>query len=323
MRATFRVLLLLVLLLLLAHAGAAEQSFSIEGRFLPGAVGSVSLHGATSPFATSVLSDAGGRFRFRKLDAGTYTVHVFVPGRGDWKQTVVVTPSTADDRGRVRLSIAMEQLPIDREAALEVSVRALSVPDDAKREYQRAQKALEQRDVEGAEERMLKAVEIAPHYAEAWNYLGTLAYQTQRYRLAEERFRRALDEDSELYAPLVNLGGVLINLAQFEEAEQYNRHAVLRAPGDALAHAQLGICLLVLNRLEEAESFLRTAIQLDPAHFSFPHLHLAEVLMRRGQIRETALVLEQFLKQHPDVEIAGQLRAKIAELRESARKPSP
>ena len=310
---------LFVLLAWACTPALAQETFTLEGRFLPAAVGSVSLHGATTPFATSVLSHASGSFRFRRLEPGSYTLHVFVPGRGEWKQTVVVTQSTADERGRVVVSIAMEQLPIERESVLGVSVRALSIPEKAKREYQQAQKQLSRRNVEGAEDHLKKAGEIAPHYAEAWNYLGTIAYQTQRYPRAEELFRQALEADSELYAPLVNLGGVLINLMKFGEAAQYNKHAVLRSPGDALAHSQLGMTLLQLNQLDEAEAHLRMAIQLDPAHFSYPQLHLAEVLMRRGEQRETAMVLEQFLKQHPDIEIADKLVSKIGELRLAER----
>lgn len=298
-----------------ASLGLAQQPLTLEGRFTPPAVGSISLHGATTPFATSTLSHANGSFRFRRVDPGTYTLNVFVPGRGEVRQTVVVTPSNADPKGRVHVSVAMEEAPIEREGALGVSMRALSVPGKAKREYAEAQKKLARRDIAGAEEHLRKAVEIAPQYAEAWNYMGTIAYQTQRYPQAETLFRRSLEADANLYAPLVNLGGVLINLMQFEEAATYNKHAVLRQPHDALAHSQLGMTLLQLGQLREAEKHLREAIRLDPAHFSYPQMHLAEVLLRQGYRGEAADVLEQFLRQYPDHESADAIRGKIAQLR--------
>lgn len=295
---------------------APPETFTVEGRFRPPAAGSVTLYGATTPFTESTLSDPGGRFRFRKIEAGTYTLSVFVPGRGETRQTIVVTPSTADSRRRVQVEMEMDDARLRREGAVGVSFRALTIPDTARREYQEAQNKLSRRDVEAAEQHLLKAVEIAPNYGEAWNNLGTIAYQTQRFERAEQMFRRALETDETLYAPLVNLGGVLINLMRLEEAEHFNRHAVLKQPADALAQSQLGMTLLGLGRLDQAEKHLREAIRLDPAHFSHPHLHLAEVLWRKDDKRGAADVLERFIGQHPDHPAAAQLRAKIAEIRE-------
>ncbi|MBE7542783.1 MAG: tetratricopeptide repeat protein [Bryobacteraceae bacterium] len=297
---------------------APPPTFTVEGRFQPATQGSVTIYGSTTPFTESTLSDPGGRFRFRNLEAGTYTLSVFVPGRGEARQTVVVTPSTADSRRRVRVEMEMEDGRLRRDVAAGVSMRALSIPREARREYDEAQKRLSRRDVETAEKHLLKAVEIAPEYGEAWNNLGTLAYQTQRYERAAEMFRRSLETDDTLYAPLVNLGGVLLNLQQFAEAEHFNRHAVLKQPGDALAQSQLGMNLLALGRLDQAEKHLLEAIRLDPAHFSHPHLHLAEVLWRRDDKRGAADVLERFLGQHPDYPAAGEMRKKIAEIRAAA-----
>jgi hypothetical protein len=58
-------------LLLLA---VALPHYELRGRLVPATRASVWLHGATSPFEDSVLSDSGGRFRFRDLAPGTYTL---------------------------------------------------------------------------------------------------------------------------------------------------------------------------------------------------------------------------------------------------------
>ena len=62
-----------------ASLAGAERSYEVAGTVEPAAQASVSLHGATSPFSTAVLSDGGGRFRFSKLAAGQYTLAAFVP----------------------------------------------------------------------------------------------------------------------------------------------------------------------------------------------------------------------------------------------------
>jgi tetratricopeptide (TPR) repeat protein len=171
--------------------------------------------------------------------------------------------------------------------------------------------------VAGAEKHLRRAVELAPNYAQAWNHLGTIAYQTRRYEEAEKLFRRALEADQEAYEPLVNLGGVLVTLDRYDEAWKYNLHAVLRRPQDALAQSQMGMTYFGLKRLDLAEKYLLEAVRLDAGHFSHPQLLLAEIYLRRGRRAAAAGVLEDFLKRHPDWPQAEKLRDTIAELRGS------
>jgi Tfp pilus assembly protein PilF len=62
--------------------------------------------------------------------------------------------------------------------------------------------------------------------------------------------------------------------------------------------------------------YLERARTLDPAHFSHPQLFLAEIHLRRGEQREAALVLEEFLEHHPDYPQAAIVRRNIVELRQ-------
>ena len=292
----------------------AEREFELSGRILPEAQASVAVHGATTPFSTSTLTDASGRFRF-KLAPGSYTVAAFAPGYGESRMTVDVGPASAGEKGRVEIVLRLEDAAAPDRHHM-VSARELSIPDKARKEYDNAQKRLATRDIAGAVARLQRAVEIAPQFSAAWNNLGTIAYQTQNYSLAEQNFRRALAEDPEAYAPLVNLGGVLLNLNKLDEALKYNLHAVLKRPADALANSQLGMTYLARGRLEPAEKFLREAVRLDPAHFSHPQLLLAEIYARRNDRIAAAAQLEDFLEHHPDWPSAAQMRKGIEKLRQ-------
>ena len=157
-----------------------------------------------------------------------------------------------------------------------VSVRELSIPNEAWREYEEAQKALGRRDVPAAIAHLKRAVELAPDFSAAWNHLGTIAYQSGQYVEAEADFRKGLEAEPDAYAPLVNLGGVLINLAKWDEALEYNLRAVLKSPHDALANSQLGMSYFYSGQLDLAEKYLTAAKQLDPAHFSHPQMLLAD-----------------------------------------------
>ncbi len=298
---------------------AKDPVYELSGRIEPEAWASVSIYGATTPFSDATLSDDRGRFRFSRLAAGSYALAVFIPERGDARKTVDVGPKCADSRGRVavRLNFKDSDFTFDdvtrqRNA---VSIQALSIPERARREYEQARKDLARRDAAAAGNHLEKAVTIAPQFEQAWNTLGTIAYQTQKYERAEQCFRQALVQNPEAYEPLVNLGGVLINLHKLDEAKEYNERAISMRPNDALANSQLGMTYFELGRMEPAEKYLKRAIQIDPAHFSYPQLLLADVHVRLNHPQLAAQDLESFIDHHPDWPRAAELRAAASKLR--------
>jgi tetratricopeptide (TPR) repeat protein len=307
--------------MLMAAMGARGEPirYELRGRLLPATRASVWLHGATAPFEDSTLAGDDGRFRFRDLLAGAYTLGAFVPGRGEMRRTIEVGPSQANARNRIELTVEMRDGEFEsrdsvRRGAM-VSATELAIPERAHREFEEAEKRLARRDVEGAVAHLERAVELAPQFWEAWNHLGTIAYQARDYTRAESCFRKALEADPAAFQPLVNLGGVSINLHKFEQALQYNLYAALTRPNDALANSQLGLTYFYLDKLDLARKYLTAAKRLDPAHFSHPQLVLAEIGLRRQDPAAAVGELAEFLQYHPDAPEAGQIKEKLAQLR--------
>jgi tetratricopeptide (TPR) repeat protein len=303
----------------LALFAAPANAYDLSARISPPAVASVTINRVASPFTASTLSDEEGRFSFKGLESGAYTIAVFEPSRGEARQTIEVGPSNADARGRVVLTIQLKDSDFVFADAMRrrhsVDAGQLAIPPKAMREYEQAQKDLARRDAASAVRRLERAVEIAPQFSAAWNNLGTIAYQSRNFLRAEECFREALAQDPQSYEPLVNLGGVLVTLHKLDEAWDYNLHAVLVRPNDALANSQLGMTYFELGNFELAEKYLLRAREIDPGHFSHPQLLLAEIHVRRGDYRAAAADLEEFLKYHPDWPKAEQMREKIREWR--------
>ncbi len=303
---------------LIAVLALCCSGYDLTGRIDPPATASVFLQGATVPFADSTVSYADGRFQFHKLAAGTYTLVISTPARGEVRQTIELSAGTVDPKGRLDIVLRIDdgrlESEVVRAAGATVSATILSIPERATGEYQAAQRCLSRRDSECASAHLRRAVEIAPQFSAAWNQLGTIAYQARQYSEAEANFRRALVADPDAFEPLVNLGGVLLNLGRSEEAVGYNQRAVARRPNDALANSQLGLSYFDRDELDLAEKYLKVAVRLDPAHFSHPQLPLAEIYVKRGDQPSALKALRSFLDQHPDSPQAGSVRQKIAEL---------
>jgi tetratricopeptide (TPR) repeat protein len=307
----------LALAFLSAFFALMAQDLELRGRLdPPSSRALVILWGATTPYNAQTPVDSKGRFRFRRLTPGSYTVTVFEPNRSEFRRTVnlsgklteVVIPVDDSSEATVR---AVEH-------ASKVSVRELKIPPKARAAFDSAQHKLGHHDVDGAIAELEHALEIEPAFLEARNNLGTILYQNRRYEEAERRFREALSYQPGAYAPTVNLGGVLLNLKRPEEALAYNEDAVRQQPTDALAHSQLGITLATLRRFEDAEHHLLEAIRLDPGHFSHPQIVLATMYARRGKLRAAAAQIENFLKHHPEAPDASSLKQQVESLRRVA-----
>ena len=309
---------LLLSALVTATAFAAEPVYELTGHIQPEGVAAVSLFGTTTPFRDATISDPAGKFTFKRIDAGTYTVAVFFSARGVARQTVEVGPGTADEHRRVNVNLEFQDSDFVLDDAVRrrhsISARQLFIPDKALHDYDDAQKALARHQIDSAVKSLEHAVELARQFAAAWNELGTLAYQTGKFERAEQCFRQALDQDPEAFEPLVNLGGVLVTLRRTDEALDYNLRAVLARPNDVPANSQLGQAYFQADDYDMALKYLERARQIDPTHYSHPQLFMAEIHLRRGERQAAAADLEDFLQHHPDWPQAAAIRQAITEL---------
>ncbi len=300
------VFILSLCLALLAVHGLGEEQYELRGKVVQtngkrfkDVLPVVFLQGTTEPYTTQTSADTGGKFKFKNLLPGPYTLIIAVPMWGDLQRTIEIGPSESNSKGRIETTFRVDR-KYSRPNVNTVSVQQLSVSRSARQKYTKARERLEKRDVPGAIEHLKKAVELSPQFTAAWNQLGTVAYLSKEPRKAEEYFREALRQEADSYPPLVNLGGALLAQDRVEESHSVNLRAVEMRPDDALAHSQLGRSYFSLSELDHAHRHLKQAKALDPKHFSFPQLVLAQIYELKSDSVSLMRELEEFLIFHPD-----------------------
>lgn len=135
--------------------------------------------------------------------------------------------------------------------------------------YQAALGHFRLRSLGTAEALLRQVVEVAPGHADALKFLGIIAHQTDRNRLAVEYLTRALKLRPDDAKIRYNLGVVLHTLGRLHEAEPHYRHAVRLNPDYALAQSNLGNVLHARNCSAEAVRHHRRAVELEPGNASF------------------------------------------------------
>jgi tetratricopeptide (TPR) repeat protein len=297
----------------------AEAEYHVKGQLQPPMRAAVTLDGFTTTFNGVVLAADSGQFEFKALRAGTYTLVIAIPNRGEMRRTVEIGPSAADAKGLITLTIKLDESLLEKSGREgTVTLKELQIPEQARKAWDEAQRQLGRRNLEKAIEALEEAVRIAPDFSPAWNNLGTMYYKSQRYIQAEKAFRASLKADPDSFEPLVNLGGVLLTLNRPSEAYVFNLYSVLERPEDALANSQMGMNYFSLGRLDLARKYLNIARTIDPGHFSRPQLMLAEICLRKGDLRGAAHELEEYLQYHPDVENRDKIREQIQKLKTDA-----
>jgi tetratricopeptide (TPR) repeat protein len=128
----------------------------------------------------------------------------------------------------------------------------------------------------------------------AHNNLGFVLVDKGQLQEAIAEYREAIRLKPDYAQAHNNLGFALLDKGQFEEAIAEYREAIRLKPDYAEAHYNLGNALMEKDHLEEASSEYRKAIELKK-DFAEAHCNLGRILMDKGQFREA---LEQMRRGH-------------------------
>jgi tetratricopeptide (TPR) repeat protein len=122
-----------------------------------------------------------------------------------------------------------------------------------------------------AEQVCRQVVEACPSHADAWNYLGVLAFQAGQKTVAIECFSKAAAIDPQYAEAHNNLGNALRQQDDLERAAACYEQALQIRPDFAEAHYNLGLTRHQEMRWQEAAMHYRRAAAIAP---DSPHVYL-------------------------------------------------
>jgi predicted O-linked N-acetylglucosamine transferase (SPINDLY family) len=145
--------------------------------------------------------------------------------------------------------------------------------------------ALQQGDVNGAEDALGRAFDLAPQSVEVLCNLASARTAAGRFEDAERALRRALTIEPNHAAALNNLGTLLDGRGDYHGAADCFARAIAQRPDYARAWLNQAGALLTLRRLERAETSARRALQLAPT-WADAHFLLGNILTEAGQLEK-------------------------------------
>ncbi|MGD0813249.1 MAG: tetratricopeptide repeat protein [Verrucomicrobiota bacterium] len=125
--------------------------------------------------------------------------------------------------------------------------------------------------------------------------LGTLTWRQCRiYSDKETLWRTTLRLNPDCWLAQLNLGSVLWQKGELDEAIFLLRRVLQTYPDNSQAHGSLGFALLRQGNVDEAITQSQKALDLDPL-FLAPHLNLGDCFFRQGRMDEAALQYQKAL----------------------------
>jgi superkiller protein 3 len=133
----------------------------------------------------------------------------------------------------------------------------------------------------------------------AYNNLGFLLDQRGQVDEALTYFRRAVEIQPDYAVAQNNLGNALSRTGHLQEAIGHYREALRLEPDDVPFHSNLGTALARTGHLQEAMEQFREALRLAPDDAA-AHYKLGNALLLTGQLQEAIEQYQEVLRLKPD-----------------------
>lgn len=270
-------------------------------------------YGGTVQFA---MTDTSSMVRFTRLDPAKYKLRV---GGNGIETTVSGEIDMTDSGPRVNYPMQVKASASADGGPASGTVDA-NVPNDARKEFDKANDNMNKQDWKGAQGHLEKAIAIYPKYAMAYNNLALVYGHEKQNEKVVENFRKAAELDEHLLQANMYLGQFYYDNRDYKQAEPFLEHAV---SGDA-KNPQL---LLALANCEmrngEADKALVNAqkVHAIPDHkkYAVAHVIAGQILTDKGDKQHAQEEFREFLQEDPGSTLAPRVKEALTQLQTASK----
>lgn len=302
--------LLFVAVCLAFASRAAAQRVTLEGRVqtirgfsLPN---NVTIHIETNDGkdmgSTPVSTD--GDFSIPDLEKLTYTVTITAEGFETYEQEVSLQFTGTS----YFLNVFLTPTGQKRKNLSLPSRTDLQAPRDARKEFSKAEHAMQGRHARAAEQHLKKAVALFPCYARAQAGLASLMMQRRDLKDAEAPLRQSIHCDPDFTDAYIELGELLNTQMRFGESLAVLEEGLRRKPSDWQFYYQEGRAYYGERQFSNAEGEFLKALSFNANPPSAFHVHLANIYLKEAKYPKAYAEMQTYLQQDPKGKFAPQIK---------------
>jgi tetratricopeptide (TPR) repeat protein len=237
--------------------GEMSGAVLFEGDSSPAKNVNVNIQLLDGEQVVTALTDSTGRFQFKELPSGTYTITVEKTGYEPTQATVKLpAPSPS-----LLFYLKVDSRSRQPREGLVVSLTELSIPNRAREAFEQGLERLAKLDPAGSLAHFAKAAAAFPNYYQAYYQMGVADMLLGRDGEAEHALQEAIQLSSGGYSgPHFALGLLFCQQGKFTEAELVIRRGLELDGTSPVGQVFLARALFSMNRLDEAEKTARQAL---------------------------------------------------------------
>jgi tetratricopeptide (TPR) repeat protein len=276
----------------------------------------IRLESAEGGAAADAETIDGGKCQFKLPTGGVYLVRLVEP---QYKEVTERVELIGNSRGYVTIQLTpADSATTSATATLpgSVSVENLSVPENARKEYEKGDSALDAKDLSAAAKHFEKASKLFGDFPQTYWKLGEAYLEMKEWKKAETALKRSIELEPKLAAAYVDLGAVYNQTQDYPAAEQALKKGLELGPDAPAAEYELAKTYWAMGRWTEAEPLAQKASTSMPSLASV-HVLLGNICLKKRDASGALREYEEYLKLDPQGAMAPQVKELIQKLQKS------
>ena len=262
------------------------------------------------------FTDGTGRLEFLNMIKQKYVLRATKLGYQSHEESLDLSSQVSSSIVSVRLRRADDKPDAPGGG---VSVRVLSIPENARREFESGMALLgEKNDAKGSISRFRKAIDEYPDYHEAYYLLGMAQLKTGDATGGEASLRKSIELNPHFLDPYYPLADLLILMKKYAEAEELLQTPHQEDQASWKWPYELAMVYDKLGQWEKGIVFGLMALERKDAP-SKVRLLMANLYENNGEIAKAIAELEAFKKQDPKSTMIPKVNQVLGELRKQIR----
>ncbi len=301
----------MLLLFILTFAGVlAPAKVDVQGEIV--AAGRLETPASVHLFSgkTSVqvtMADPHGRFKFKKIEPGSYIIHVECVGYYSQDVPFQVVDSTS------HVNITLQPAPDNPSTTAAFDpFREFDIPAKAKKEFELGLREQKDGKCDIRLAHLQKAAALYPKYGEAFTEIGRCYVQMNDLPAAESAFKNAARFSPGMYAT-ANLATFYVSQGRTDEAQALITPLLKKNPTEGDLYAAMARIYFAKGQLKEA---VAAGLEAHSRGHQSPdvHLLLAKIYEDQGNHGAELTQLLNYLDENPHGAAADQVRRQLEAL---------
>lgn len=255
-----------------------------------------------------------GQFFFTNVPKALYVITVTADGFETYRETLNLA------EGADQYDMSVNLVPANKALQKHTEPPALSdaqAPKEARRDYEKAEKAIAIRKYGEARKNLQAAVGQYPCYARAQTKLGLVLSQQKDYNDAEAAFRKSISCDAGYLDAYLELGQLLNAEKRFGESEPVLEAGLRQSPASWQFYYEAGLADYGLTHYDEAKQQLEKAKSLSSAPSADLDVKLADVYVKEHSFQKAYAAMQDYLKVEPNGPLAPRIRSIMKQMESS------